>query len=170
MVTKIINYYAGPGAGKSTTAAHTFALLKQRGYNAELVTEYAKDLVWDECRPVLGDQLYLFAEQYHRIWRLLGKVPFIVTDSPLLLSLHYGQNMPESFKELVWDTYESMDNIDVYLERVKPYQPVGRNHDEQQAREIDVSLRAILRGRHLWLVPGDEQAALKVVQIALQAH
>lgn len=34
----VINVFAGPGAGKSTTAALVFGLLKSAGVNAELVT------------------------------------------------------------------------------------------------------------------------------------
>jgi len=44
----IVDFFAGPGAGKSTTAADVFAKLKWRGVNAELIGEYAKDLTWSE--------------------------------------------------------------------------------------------------------------------------
>ena len=45
---KVINLFGGPGCGKSTTAADLFARMKLRGLSVELVTEYAKDVVWDE--------------------------------------------------------------------------------------------------------------------------
>lgn len=44
--TTIINIWAGPGAGKSTTAAETFALCKKAGLGVELRTEYVKDWAW----------------------------------------------------------------------------------------------------------------------------
>ncbi len=44
---KVINLWAGPGAGKSTTAAGLFNLMKIRGYNVELVTEFAKEMVYE---------------------------------------------------------------------------------------------------------------------------
>ena len=63
----IVNFYAGPGAGKSTMVAHTFAELKWRGINCELVTEYAKDKVWEKSFETLENQFYVSAKQYHRL-------------------------------------------------------------------------------------------------------
>ncbi len=40
--TIAINFYGGPGTGKSSMAAAIFSNLKNEGINAELVTEYAK--------------------------------------------------------------------------------------------------------------------------------
>ena len=45
---KVINLFAGPGTGKSTTAAGLFYKMKSKGYMVELVTEFAKDLVYQE--------------------------------------------------------------------------------------------------------------------------
>jgi len=42
MKTKVINLFAGPGAGKSTTAAGLFAEMKRANVDVELVTEYVK--------------------------------------------------------------------------------------------------------------------------------
>lgn len=140
-MTLVVNLYGGPGTGKSTTAAGVFSLLKQHGVNCELVTEYAKDKVWEESFRVFDNQLYVFARQYQRVFRLLGKVGVIVTDSPLLLSLYYGQGKDETFDKLVVERYKSMRNLDVFLTRVKEYSPIGRMQTEDQAKEIDVLLR-----------------------------
>ena len=43
--TLIVNLLAGSGAGKSTNAARLFAMLKDRGIETELVTEYVKDML-----------------------------------------------------------------------------------------------------------------------------
>ncbi len=45
--TLVVNLLGGPGSGKSTTAADVFARLKWQDINCELVTEFAKDLVWE---------------------------------------------------------------------------------------------------------------------------
>lgn len=44
--SRIINLWAGPGSGKSTIAAYVFSKLKMKNINCELVTEYAKQLVY----------------------------------------------------------------------------------------------------------------------------
>lgn len=48
----IINLFGAPGAGKSTGAAYVFSQLKAAGVNAELVTEFAKDKVWEGTKAV----------------------------------------------------------------------------------------------------------------------
>jgi len=48
--------------------------LKTHGVNAELVTEYAKDVVWGENFSVLDNQPYILGKHYHRLFLLLGKV------------------------------------------------------------------------------------------------
>ena len=52
-----INLTAQPGAGKSTLAAATFAKLKMLGINCELVTEFAKDKVWENNKMALSNQI-----------------------------------------------------------------------------------------------------------------
>lgn len=53
--TIVCNYFSGPGAGKSTLAAATFAKLKMLGVNCELVTEFAKDKTWEKNFTVLSN-------------------------------------------------------------------------------------------------------------------
>ena len=50
----VVNLFGAPGAGKSTGAAYIFSQLKMAGINAELVTEFAKDKVWESCIPKSG--------------------------------------------------------------------------------------------------------------------
>ena len=80
-----------PGAGKSTGAAYIFSQLKMHGINAELVTEFAKDKVWENNTEVFKNQAYLFGKQSYRISRCKDKVDVIVTDSPLPLSIFYNK-------------------------------------------------------------------------------
>ena len=66
----VIDLYGSPSSGKSTCAAYVFANLKMRGVKCELVTEVAKDLVWDENAKALWNQAYVFGNQFYRLSRL----------------------------------------------------------------------------------------------------
>lgn len=163
----VINLFGGPGAGKSTTAAGVFFMMKNAGMKVELVTEYAKDIVWAGRHKELDDQLYIFAKQHHRLHNLLGKVDFVVTDSPLLLSSVYGEFMPPSFHMLVRDLFMKYDNRSVFIERVKPYAAYGRNQTELEAHEIDRQVHQMIattiplnKTHH---VPGDLHAPIKII-------
>ena len=140
----VINLFGGPGSGKSTTAAGVFSLLKLHGVNAELVTEFAKDLTWEQRYKTLENQYYIWAKQYHRMWRLRDNVDVIITDSPLILSLMYGE-ICDTHRQTVLDTFRNtFENMNYILERVKEYNPKGRNQTEEEAREIDGGVRYML--------------------------
>ena len=51
----VCNFFSGPGAGKSTLAAATFARLKMLNVNCELVTEFAKDKTWEKNFTALSN-------------------------------------------------------------------------------------------------------------------
>lgn len=55
----LVNLSGGPGSGKSTTAAYIFAKLKMLGYNAELVGEEARELIYDGAIPMLENQVLI---------------------------------------------------------------------------------------------------------------
>lgn len=168
---KIINLYGGPGTGKSTTAAGVFYLMKTLGYRIELVTEYAKELCWENRLQSLNDQLYIFAKQQHRLERLRKHdLEYVVTDSPLLLSIAYDDGKSKIFKELVYEKYNQYNNIDILLNRVKPYQKYGREQEEDSARLIDKLVCDVLYsgdcpGKTPWRLDADEVAPQKIVKL-----
>lgn len=141
---KVINLWGAPGAGKSTVAAGLFYKMKVAGYKVELVTEYAKDVVWDNRSDLLRDQLYLLAKQNRRLERLRDKVDWVITDSPLLLVLAY---MPEvyysHFNSLAYDVWNTYTNINYLLERSHEYKRDGRVQTEDESKIIDEKIQDI---------------------------
>lgn len=141
----VINLWGGPNSGKSTNAAGLFHLMKLEYISSELVTEYAKALVWSERGNMFTEQDYIFAKQNHALRRLVGKVKFAITDSPLALSVPYiPSDYPTSFKAFVLDVFNTYNNINIYIKRRHRYDPVGRNQTEEQAKQIDVELKQVL--------------------------
>jgi len=133
----VINMFAGPGCGKSTSAAAVFSLLKMHDVNAELITEFAKDLTWEERRRTLNNQMYIWGKQYHRMWRVKDRVEVIVTDSPLLLGMIYGKDNPDCFNEMILHSFNEFDNMNYFLLREKKFNPKGRNQTEEESKKLD---------------------------------
>lgn len=141
--TKIINLFGSAGAGKSTQAMGLVPLLRLAGYSAEYVSEYAKDVVYDENFVKLEDQLYVFAKQNRRIERVLKQnYDFIVTDSPLFLSYFYGMKygtMVDGLDQVILNCINKSNNINIFLERNHPYQTEGRvQTDEDSHKDSDI--------------------------------
>ena len=134
----VVNLAGAPGAGKSTGAATIFAALKKAGVNAELVTEFAKDKTWEHNIMALGCLEYVFGLQSYRLRRCRDDVDVIVTDSPLPLSLIYNNNpaLDYHFTEVVKNVFNTYDNINFFINRVKPYNPKGRNQTEAESDQL----------------------------------
>ncbi len=160
MRTLVVNFFGGPGSGKSSTTASVFAALKWRNVNCEMALEYAKDKVWEKSAHILDNQLYVFGKQYHRIRRLLGQVEVILTDSPLLNSILYYRGSNEHFSRMVFDEHRQLRNVNIFLQRVKPYNPAGRLQDEQEAKALDKRIVHILDylGEDYFTYPADPKS------------
>ena len=147
----IINLIGGPGSGKSTCAAGIFYKLKQMGYNCELVTEYAKDKVWEESLKVLDNQFYVFGKQHQRMFRLNDKVDFIITDSPLPISIIYNKSDSLYFNDLVIEQYNKFHNFMFFIKRPEDtYQEEGRLQTRNEAEEIDKRIKDMM---HKYEIP-----------------
>jgi len=152
--TLVVNFFAGPGTGKSTFCAGTFAALKWKDIDCEMALEYAKDLTWESSipkkgkkkikNPKLENQLYVFGKQQHRMFRLNGKVNVIVTDSPLLHSLIYDAGSNSALKQLIIEEHSMYDNLNIFLNRKKKYNPNGRSQTLKEAVEIDNKIKSML--------------------------
>lgn len=143
--TILINFYAGPGSGKSSTMAGVFSELKWMGVNCEMAPEFAKEKVWEGSLNILDNQIYVFGKQLHTIHRLLGKVEVIITDSPLLLSIIYGKNECKEFRDLVLAVYKKFNSWNIFLNRQKAFNPSGRLQTENEAKSIDRKILSLLK-------------------------
>lgn len=142
----VVNFYGGPSCGKSTMATRLFSELKSMGVKCEYITEYAKEVTYAEDWDKLSDQLYITAKQHRKMNIVADKVDVLITDSPILLGLHYSpvKYFNGHFGNLVSELYNSFDNLNIMLNRKKKYQAYGRTQTEEEARNIDTALRKIL--------------------------
>jgi hypothetical protein len=148
---KVINLFAGPGAGKSVCRALVFAQLKMMNINVEETTEYAKDLTFEKHFNLLSDQLLVLANQNRKLERLREKVDFVVTDCPLLLSLHYKpiDYLPMTFQNLLFELWNTYDNINLFINRGPTYSTVGRNQTFEEAKLIDIQIKQLLNENNI---------------------
>lgn len=164
---KVVNLFCGPGGGKSTTATGIFYILKSRHHiNCEYVSEYAKVLAWERDNVKITDQLYVTAKQNRGLERLSGQVEYAITDSPLLLGLHYATSYKlKSLRPLTIELFNSYDNINFFIRRTKPYNPAGRWQNAEQAVAIDGEILKLLKELNVPFIEinGDENAAETIV-------
>lgn len=133
----VINLWGAPGSGKSTAAAFLYSKLKAMGVNAELVTEFAKDLTWEERNDALKNQLYVSGNQAFRISRLDGKVDVVITDSPLPLGLFYlSEDERELFRPVLYNEFYKYDNINILMIRDKRYIEAGRLQSKEESNKL----------------------------------
>ena len=166
--TLVVSFYGGPGTGKSTMTARVFAELKDLGINCEIASEYAKDVTWQKSFHVLSNQLYVFAKQQHRIWRLDGQVDVILTDSPLLSSVIYASaETTELFKQLVYEEYNKRPKLDIFLKRIKEYNPSGRSQTEDEAKLLDIEFHKAVPNFGLE-VNGEKESSKIIVEKILE--
>ena len=147
----VVNLFGVPGAGKSTGAAYIFSQLKMRGINAELITEFAKDKVWEENKEVFKNQAYLFGKQSFKMSRCRDEVDCIITDSPLPLSIFYNSDpvLGEDFNKTVMNVFNSYKNLNYLLTRTKPYNPAGRHQSEEESDLLKKPLEDLLYDRKI---------------------
>ena len=136
----VVNIFGVPGSGKSASAAYIFYKLKEAGINVELVTEFAKDLVWEDNYKAISNQLYIAGNQYYRLSKLDGKVDVVVTDSPLMLqSVYYRWNSgsnPDMFDVIIYGLDKQYTNFNYILPIPKKVDPNGRVHTREDSINI----------------------------------
>jgi hypothetical protein len=151
-----LNFYSGPGTGKTTTSSDVFAKLKNRvihggmDIQVELVQEYIKNWAWEGRKPIGFDQVYVCAKQMRREEiPLRNGVDLIVTDSPLLMQCAYARkyNVPcwEHLVGAVEEFEKVYPSFHIFLERGdRPYVAKGRFQTTEEAKQMDEYIKGML--------------------------
>lgn len=138
--TLIVNLIGSPGTGKSHCAARLYGNCHE--FEAELVREYAKDLVWEKRSVEFEDQMTICGKQIKRINAVNGQVDVIFTDSPILLGAYYSHD--KLFGQKLKEIHNKYWNLNIFLHRVKPYNPNGRFQTEEESNQIAIELKQLL--------------------------
>jgi len=151
---KVINIFAGPGSGKSTTAVTLFSILKKMNKKVEYVSEFAKDLTYEKSFKTLEDYLYIFAHQHHMLHRLQDEVDYAICDGSFLLGyVFYKKNSIYDeilFKQMLLDVFNKYENINFFLDRKNIiYQDYGRKESLEEALKLDQKILNMLNNENI---------------------
>lgn len=159
--TKVINIVGGPGCDKSLFTAAIILYLNLHHKTVELIPDYAKSLVWQKDYEALKNQYHIAQQQYRMLELLDGQVQFLITECSLPQILYYNQNYADNIcdvektRKQIVEWYRQFNNVNVMVERdpEKPYVHTGRFQDEEQAKTVDMGLRATLRHEGMAFTP-----------------
>ena len=103
-------------------------------------------MVWEERPAIFQNQNYIFGKQHYNIQRLVDKVDVVITDSPIILSAFYNNKTEENeiFNQHILNEFNKFNNVNYFIDRVKPFNPKGRFQNEQEAKQDDIELKELL--------------------------
>lgn len=140
----VVNFFAGPGAGKSTMALLVTGLLKMDGINTDYIPKYAKSIACERRPSKFEVQENIFGMQSLALSRAADECSVVVTDSPLLLSALYSSygerwrsKVEISMSQLAQVRFHTYNNLNFLIRRTKPYNPSGRLQTEAEVHELD---------------------------------
>lgn len=75
----------------------------------------------------------------------------IVTDSPLPLGLIYNNNpaLDYHFEAVVLNVFNTYENINFFINRVKPYNPKGRNQTTAESGQISLRIKDLYKNLNI---------------------
>lgn len=177
----LIGFIGCPNSGKTTTAAMTFADLKNMGVNSEWIPEQAR-LYIAERRLInrqppgsnveLGDldQVRIYKKQIRAedvMLRSSGAGTVIVTDTSVLCTWLYMDELSRSLASQELAQHALNYDLLFYCAPVRMQGPLDPNrvHGEEQALRIDSEIPKLLERFHIKPIPllGDSQQRHHVV-------
>lgn len=152
MTIRRINFYGGPGSGKSTVALYTTAKFKKRGYRAELAREYVKHWTYYQRQPTAWDQVHIFGQQIQEESILLENgIDVAVVECPLVVGAWYANTLNPELTPHLLDLSRLFDEafpaIHIFLDRGElEFDSVGRFnvHNKKAIAEMDRSMYAFV--------------------------
>ena len=173
-----INFYGGPGVGKSTLAARVFAGLKQSGVTAELVTEFIKPWAYEGIELDVFEHMYIFGNQLRNELRFIkADLDVVVTDSPILLQGFYiskkNESVGQAVKSIALDYEDKYPTLNFFVYRSFPYDNEGRYQDGIAAKKLDIELEYLLQKSSLAyysIYPDQHTEIIQIIQTFLEQH
>jgi hypothetical protein len=170
-----INFFAGPGGGKSTQSARMFADMKAEGMPAEFVPEYIKRWAYLGHSPKGFDQYFVTAQQMHSEDIVLRSIPeaIAVCECPLFLGVCYAAKYKVPGWRILGDMAMEFEaaypSLNILLVRGSlPYKDKARFEKRSEALEMDRHILNMLGGWHVdfYKFPYDDYDGIKALAYA----
>lgn len=150
----VIQFFGGPGVGKSTVAAYLYYRFKKAGFRTELVGEAAREIIYNSDPSVtapqlIDNQLLLAGMQYERLLRLKRHgIEVAISDSPLIQGVLYApQEQQHELHALLGSFARGFNHTNVLIEReLGHYDKESRAQTEAEAVLLDVKTKELLFG------------------------
>ena len=144
-MTRIIEIGGAPSAGKSTLAADLYARMSEKGLSVQLSREYACEYAARYGAISRYEHVAILGKQLSRITAFLGKVDYIISDSPLYLNAFYSSLIDDDSLTLncVRKIYEQIlmegnEIIQINLDPLENIKAAGRIHSNSFQLDIDI--------------------------------
>lgn len=175
-----VNLWGSPGMGKSPVSAVLYGKLKEAGFEAVLVQDYAAelslqgklewhDIATGETREF--DQFLISAEQYRRQSEMEGLVEVIITHSPLLQQLVFApENYYSQLQHVINELTIGWTSLDVLLagDIRSNYSSMGRIKSTEQSVALQPEILEILKtGRPDFITMPTEGSAQRLYEIVI---
>lgn len=171
-MTVLINLFGSSSAGKSSLMADLFQTLKFKGYTVEMCPEIIKQWAWDGIHPNKYDQYFLMGQEIKQQSRLLGKVDFAISDSPVIQNSFYNWYLNKA-DNLFQPSKDYLDMViadghtvvNYMLFRNKPFETKGRYQSEEESDMIASALLKYVteRGFYVPKLPGQDHERVEAI-------
>ncbi|MDP9349353.1 MAG: ATP-binding protein, partial [Gemmatimonadota bacterium] len=143
----IVNFFGGPGGGKTTAGALLFTELKLRGMDIEMDMELARQMILMEHLSALECQPYLFGVALYKLRQTARNTEVVIMDSPLLLNPIYDKFQSPALRALSIEEHNRFRNFNVFVNRPRnaSHSMAGRVHNLQESLLLDERIKAFLR-------------------------
>lgn len=144
--TIIVNLFAPPNRGKALMAHKVCDNLLTRGVSCSVVSHEHLPLETARYSDV-QNEIFIFARDFNKIFRLHGHVEVIVTDKPLMMSLfyniRYGQGYYQRLNDLIIEQNANLYNMNFFLKG----ESTTAKHDltQSEINDIEIDMEAMLR-------------------------
>ena len=164
----VISFIGASGAGKSTAALGTAFELKKRGLSVEYVDEVAKGLYYQGLvEHYIPNQTYIIAQQYTKLYDVMGKVDYIVLDAGLEISALHASS-EEEIEKLALYLSNKLNRVNIFITRPSDvkFEEEGRVENAEKSKRFGEQLKEYLKANGGEFI--EVEGSLKAIETAIK--